>query len=565
MNAHDSSPPAPTRASRRHDAGGGFVAAARTVAGVTALSRVFGLVRDAVCSRIFGAGPVWSAFAFAFVIPNLFRRLFGEGALAAAFIPEYARLREQDPPLADRFASATTALLLLLLAGLTLLGELLLLTLLRTLEFDQAGALAIRLTMVMLPFMPLVCMTALLGGVLQTHDRFAPTAAAPILLNVGMIGGALLGGALLGAALETTAMLVAIGVVLAGVAQVAWSLHALRGRMRWTRVFDGARAPLRTLLKRMGPSVVALGALQLSTLIDALIASWPILVGPTITLPLLGERAYPLDEASNAVLFFTQRLYQFPLGVFGVALATAVFPALARAARDAPLFGATLARGVRLALFIGIPASVGLIAVRTDLARVILGGGLFGASDVQRVSLTLLGYAPGVWAYATTQVYTRSFFALGDTLTPMRVALITVGANLILNLALIWPLGEAGLAWSTSITGAGQCLALALLARRRAHADHSVLWRSAGWTCALAAAMALALAGASLVWPSPASPAWAISLLRLLTLVALGGGVFVALALAASRPELRWLAQRRTAPEGQEETGKTNDGASSGR
>jgi putative peptidoglycan lipid II flippase len=538
------------------------------VAGVTILSRIAGLARDAVCSRIFGAGPVWSAFAFAFVIPNLFRRLFGEGALSAAFIPAYARLRGEDPALADRFATATALLLTAGLAGLTLLGEIALLMVLRLAPLDESGALAIRLTMVMLPFMPLVCLTALLGGMLQTHGRFAPTAAAPILLNVAMIGGALLGALVMRASLEITAVLVAIGVVIAGGAQVAWSLAALRGRSMWTRAFSGASGPLRTMGRRMGPSIVALGALQVNTLLDALIASWPILVGSTIALPFLGVREYPLDEASNAVLFFTQRLYQFPLGVFGVALATAVFPALARAAGDSRLFGATLRRGVRLALFIGIPASVGLIAVRTDLARVILGGGLFEASDVERVSFTLLGYAPGVWAYATTQVYARAFFARGDTVTPMRVALATVGANLALNLILIWPLGEAGLAWSTSITAAGQCLALAVLAPRGEGSQRDDLWRSAGWSAGLSGMMAVALAALGALWAGGVDPSWGESLVRLAAFVGAGAVVFLGGAALARRPETGWLLERDASPDGAKsvrEREGTNEAGPTGR
>lgn len=529
------------------------MSAARLVAGLTALSRVAGLIRDGVCSRIFGAGPVWSSFALAFVLPNLFRRLFGEGALTAAFVPEYAQLRKHDPDLADRFATATALLVALGLAVVTLAIEGALLVILKATPLGESGGLTLRLAMIMLPFMPLVCLTALLGGMLQTHDRFGPTAAAPIILNFCMIAAAVGWGWFSNRSLEIVAIAVAVSVVAAGLLQTAWSLAALRSHLRWRRRLSDVGAPMRRLFQRMGPALIGLGALQINTFLDGLIAGWPVLVGPTIGIPGVGAIDYPLDEASNAVLFFSQRLYQFPLGVFGIALATAVFPALSRFSDDAASFRETLVRGLRLAVFIGLPASVGLIAVRSDLTAVILGGGRFGEADATRVAAVLLGYATAVWAYVASHVLTRAFYASGDTTTPMRVSLATVGANLALNLALIWPLGEAGLAWSSSICATAQCGALAMIWRRRGAVglDGASMMSGIRFSALLTGAMAIALG--VLAWLRPLTPViegWGGHLVWLIATVAIGAGTYLALAWRLGRPEMAWLIERNVARNG---------------
>ncbi len=525
----------------------GFVASARVVAGLTLLSRVFGLARDVVCSRVFGAGPVWSAFALAFLIPNLFRRLFGEGALAAAFIPQYAQLHEQDVTEADRLASATVTMVLAGLLVLTGLIELGLWYTLSALDLSDSGALAIRLAMIMLPFMPLVCMTALLGGMLQTHGRFAPTAAAPIVLNICMIGAALIWGMAPDVDLQLAAGRVGVAVVVAGLLQVAWALHALHGSVRWTTQLRGAGASVQKLLRQMGPVLIGLGALQINQLLDGLIASWPLLVGPDFWIPGRGVVAYPLDESSNAVLFFAQRLYHFPLGVFGIALATAAFPMLARQTIDREAFRGTLSRGVRLSLFIGVPASVGLAIVREPLAGAAFLGGRFETADLERVSNVLLGYAPAIWAYMLTHFLTRAFYALGDMRTPMRVSIAFVIVNTALNLILIWWLREAGLAWSTSICAIAQCLILARILRSRHQVAPAGDVRGlALWTITTSGLMAGILIVIDLLAGRATDPgAWSGRLVVLLALVAAGGLIYGGAAHVTRRPELGWLMERQ--------------------
>jgi putative peptidoglycan lipid II flippase len=521
----------------------------RTVALVTALSRPFGLVRALVLVRVFGDTPVGSAFNFAFALPNLFRRLFGEGALSAAFIPEYAAAAKSDPALAARLASLTVALLALATGALTILCELIVAAVLMVAPGDAEAALSYRLVMVMLPFMPLVCIAATLGGMLQVHNRFGPPAATPIILNLGMIAGAVphfLTGGEGPTDAARAAYVIGGATVAAGVVQLAWCLFFLRRDVRWTRAFHGAGAATKRMFRRYIPVMLGLGTLQLGTLLDAVITMYPIWVGATV----LGFM-YPLDKSSNAILAPTQQLYQFPLGVFGIAVAAAVFPMLSRHSSEPEAFIRMLRRALRLSLFIGLPASIGLMLVREDLVAVLFGGGRRGFSEggVDRSAAVLLGYAPAIWAYSLNHVLTRAFYARHDTKTPTKVAVSMVAMNLALNCILIWFLRESGLAWGTSITATVQFVILWRLLRRRLSVGapgitdgvtRAALAKIVGASAGMGAAVAAAL------WLAPdAGGTWSTSVLRLGIGCAAGLLSYGALSLAIGSEELRWLVQRK--------------------
>lgn len=592
----------------------GLARGVRAVSGVTLLSRFGGLIRDIVLVRTFGDTAVGSAFAAAFAIPNMFRRLFGEGALSAAFIPEYTRaLQDADGAVndrgqsdlgqpdrgrsnrapADRFATLVLGALGLVTGTITLLVELVLAALLLFTDPTEDQRLSICLIMVMLPFMPLVCMTAIKAGMLQVHGKMGASMSGPLVLNgfiIAVGGYCWYTGTLAG---PTVAYLLAVATVLSGVTQLIYFARLLRPHFQWRRdsassasaassgdtaATRDARARAKRMLAKFLPVMVGMGTLQLNAFIDTLIAMWPIWFGPT----LLG-RAYPLDESSNAIMTFTQRLYQFPLGVFGIAVATAAFPMLARHANDPAKFLHTIQRGVRLSLFIGLPASIGLALVRHDAVSVLFGFGKSGFSPggLERSAAVLLGFALGIWAYALNHLLTRVLYAKGDTRTPMNVSIAMVLLNVSLNFTLIWDwswlgvplnLREAGLAWSTSVCAMVQCGVLALLARRRAGSNSS--WESASESAAARAGstatfldaptrvgllktfvssgvMALAL---WLLLPmlglgvSPglggAREGWTQHLIALCVSVAAGGGVYLASAFVLRSHELRWLASR---------------------
>ncbi|MGV6814365.1 MAG: murein biosynthesis integral membrane protein MurJ [Phycisphaerales bacterium] len=526
----------------------------RTVAGLTLVSRVLGLCRDLVTARVFGDTAVGSAFAAAFAIPNMFRRLFGEGALSAAFLPEYTRMADDDPGKADAFASLTIGLLAMATGLIALVIELALLVVVMMSSGDPERVYSIHLVMVMLPFMPMICVAAILGGMLQSHGRFGPWAAAPILLNLCMIAAALPYFFVNGADASLWAYPIGIAAVVSAGFQVLWSLWALRGRVKWTTGVGQARTEAKAMLWRMVPVLIGLGTLQLNSFADTVIAMYPNWVGPTA----LGH-AYPLDESSNAVLFYAQRLYQFPLGVFGIAVATAAFPALSRVANDKERFGEMLRRGVRLSLFIGLPASVGLVLVGPSLLKVMYSGFGDGFSDsgILRAGAVLTGYGVAVWAYSLNQLFTRAFYAVGDTKTPMKIALVMVGFNVVLNLMLIWWLKEAGLAWSTAICAVGQTVGLVIAAKNKLgwRLDQGP-FRPYRLILGGSLAMGLLLWAAMIVYQE--QQIWGFSLVRVLALTGLGAAIYGVWSIVWNMDELGWLIARTTA----EDRNEGSEGAS---
>ncbi len=522
---------------------GALGGAVRSTGLMTLASRLFGMLRDVLVGRVLGDTALGSAFAAAFAVPNMFRRLLGEGALSAAFVPAYARAHGQRASLAGALASLTLRRLGLVTGALTVVIELGLLAALLLAGGDQERAMSIKLLMVMLPFMPFVCCTAILMGMLQVHGRYALAASGPVVLNAVIIVTGLyfvLTGQRGGAGV---AYALGVATVVAGAVQTVSFWRALRPHAHFGAHDEGAREAAAGMWRAFAPAAIGLGALQVGTLLDTVIAMWPVWVGPTV----LG-RAVPLDEASNAILSLTSRLYQFPLGVFGVAVATAAFPLLARTAGDDGAFAGVLRRGVRLSLLVGLPASAGLVLVRHDLVSVLFAGGPeartgFSAQGVARSADVLLGYSVAVWAYGLNQVLTRAFYARGDVRTPMRVAIAGVGLSLALNLALIWPLREAGIAWGTAISAVAQLGLLAWIGRGRLpRVMDAQTARSALVLLALTGAMAGAVLAVLALWPEPGR--WREHALRLCVCTVVGTGVYGGLCLLLRRPEVGWLVRR---------------------
>lgn len=579
-------PPPSSSSDAQHSAAhaerrGSLAKAVRATSLMTLLSRFAGLIRDLLIGRMFGDTAIGSAFAAGFAIPNMFRRLFGEGALSAAFVPQYADAVRTDSAQASALSSLTMAMLGLVTTVLTIVVELVLLLVLLLGEHTPERTLSIQLIMIMLPFMPLICMVAILAGMLQVHKKYAAAASGPVLLNgfIVVTGAYFVITGQIGT--STTAFVVAAAVVLSGITQLAWFLYALRSHVRWTRSWDLARTRVKIMLKKFVPVGIGLGTLQLNTFIDTLIAMWPIWVGATV----LGY-VYPLDQASNAILSLTARLYQFPLGVFGIAIATAAFPLLAYYAKEPEHFIDTLRRGLRLSLFIALPATIGLILIRHDVVAVLFGSGKtsWRPESIERASSVLLGFSVGIWAYALNQVFTRALYAQGDTKTPMKISLMMIGVNLTLNLALIWWLQEAGLAWATAISSIGQTLLLWMACSRMlgqipgqisGQPDHAGLHTGQALTdppmirgigriilCTLLMGAAVfvvlrLLPAASLIPTPPANAArlervlaslWVWQLIRVGLCVVVGGGVYILLAKLLRLPELGWILHREKPP-----------------
>lgn len=535
----------PPAATLSRDSAGAFASAIRVVSGLTLFSRFAGLARDVVMVRILGDDLVASAFRFAYTLPNLFRRLFGEGALSAAFLPEYTRLLRDFPNTASQLATIIVRLLVLTTGVLSLILEGVFLVLLLLLPDEPSRTLSIKMTMLMLPMMPMVCLTAILGGMLQANGKFGPPAAAPIILNAFQIATACILYFFIPAEKTTAAYAVGFSAVIASMVQIIWSLHALRGSLVWTQSTQMALDHSRAVFRRFVPAMLGLGTLQLNTMFDSVIAMWPTFVGP-----LMFGRPVPLDEKSNAILGFTQQFYQFPLGVFGIAVATAIFPLLSRSVDSPSEFAAYLRRGLRLSFYIGLPASIGLVLVRHDLIYVVYSGGDtgFSAEGVVRAAAVLLGFAPAIWVYSLNHVLTRAYYAKHDTTTPMRVAIGMVIVNLALNLTLIWWLREAGLAWATAISALLQMIVLLSLSPRLIGVYPIDLPTFLGFLriTLLGTIMGAAVYAVQYLWPqSQQGPfGWLDYFLRLCVSVIAGGGSYVAASLVFKAPELRWLVQR---------------------
>ncbi len=519
---------------------------ARTFALLTFASRVLGLVRDMLIGATLGLTPIGTAFNVAFTIPNTFRRLFGEGALSAAFIPEYAQRLKHDPELSARLLSLVVALVIFVAGAITVIGEGLILVLLSIESVRTSAGELLTLLAIMLPFMPLICATATLGGALQVHGRFAPQAGAPIVLNICMIAALASWGIARGAPALQTAMATGVGVLIAGVLQVIWCALALRSRVRFTRSFRGTRESALRIGRNMVPVLIGLGALQLSTLIDQLIAGYPVAFGDTLP----GGGAYPLDSGAGATIALTQRLYQFPLGVFGIALATAAFPALSRQADDAPAFRSTLRGAITLAAFIGIPATAGLAWVAPDLVSVVYERGAIDAEGAARMGRLLVFYTPLVGCASIIAVLTRAFYALGRTSIPTKISLGTISLGVVLNLVLMFPLAERGLALASSVAAGAQLAILALVAHRTLSETGDPLldartWRSISRSVFMALVMAGALFALSLVWSRPdESTELPERIVRLIADCAAGAGVYATLAALLARDQLGALLGR---------------------
>lgn len=444
----------------------------RQIASLTALSRVFGFARDVAYSHFFGAGALLDAWTIAFKIPNLARRLFGEGAASASLIPIYSEELHRDRQRAKELANTVVTVLFVVLAAIVLIGEALLWGYYKLFSTTGDSKLVLSLTSIMLPFMVLICTVAILAGILNVHRHFAIPAAAPIVLNIFIIGGILLAGALLKLQGREQLFLVAVAVLIAGVVQIAMQVPVLaRCGVSIRPAWQIHSEAFRKIIILMGPMILGLTVTQINTLADDLIAWW--FSGSaekgTFFMLLGREILYPLGRGSVSHLYFSQRLYQLPLGVFGISLATAIFPIMssASARKDFAELGKTVSRGFCACVFISIPATVGLVVIAKPLIALAFQHGQFSGEDTNMVAWTLLFYALGLCGYFSQQVVTRAFYSMQDSKTPMTSALTAVAANIALNLVLIWFLGTGGLALSTALCSYLQVVILAVMLRKQ--------------------------------------------------------------------------------------------------
>jgi putative peptidoglycan lipid II flippase len=453
---------------------GGLLRSTAVVSSMTLLSRVLGLARDVVFARFFGAGLIMDAFFVAFKLPNIFRRFFAEGAFSQSFVPVFAeydetRARAEVQELADR----VTGTLGLILFGFTLVGVIaapLLISVagmgwLLNPDADSAAKFDLAVTMLRFtfPYLLFISLTALAGAILNTYQRFAAAAFVPVLLNVVLIVFA----AFIAPEFDNPGVVLAVGVFVAGVVQLLFMLPALaRVRMLPRPKWGWGHAGVRRITKLMLPAIFGSSVAQINILFDTLLASF-------------------LVTGSISWLYYSDRLMEFPLGVFGIALATVILPNLSReyAAESMERFSAMLDWALRLVLLIVAPASVGLFMLATPALTTIFYGGRFGVADVEMASLSLMAYSFGLLGFTLVKVLVPGFFARQDTKTPVKIGIFALSVNMVLNVAIVipWyrsglPGPHAGLAVATSISA---FLNAALL--YRALRREGVITHAAGW------------------------------------------------------------------------------------
>ena len=418
----------------------------RIVGLLTFLSRILGLFRDAVMVASFGNGAIMDAFTVAFRVPNMARQIFGEGALSTAFLPVFIQDMEQKgKQTAFQTATAIFAVTTLGLLAVVVAVELALLAFSILVPMSYEASLLLRLTAMLTPYLLLICLLAQACAVFHGMHIFGVPALFPVLLNALWIAGAWTLDQTVTTA-ETRVYLIASGIVGIGVLQLGLCIPTLRQigfRFEWN--WAAGRSRVKTIFATMLPVLLGLSITQLNTLCDSLIA-WS-LTAPADPDAARWLNSYPLTEGTTAAMYLGQRLYQFPIGVFGVALGTVIYPLLtAHAERGEPsLFREDLARGLRMVIAIGVPASVGLILIATPLTQLIFERGEFTAEDTAQTSAMISAYGLGAWAACGLLIIARAFYALGDRQTPLRIGLLAVAVNLVANLTLVWIFAGPGL------------------------------------------------------------------------------------------------------------------------
>jgi putative peptidoglycan lipid II flippase len=500
-----------------------------TVGGWTMASRVLGFARDMLIAALLGAGPVADAFFVALKLPNLFRRLFGEGAFNAAFVPAFSGLlAAEGRPAAHHFAEETFAVMAFWLGALTLAGEVCMPQLMTVLApgfaaIPQKFALAVELSRITFPYLLLICLAALVSGVLNGLDRFTAASASYVLFNVVSIACMLW----LTPYVPTAGHALAWGITVSGVAQLGLLLWALKRAGMGFRLPRPRLTPqIRVLLRRMLPGLVGAGVTQLNLAVDVIIASL-------------------LPAGTVSVLYYADRVQQLPLGVIGTAVGTALLPLLSRQVRGGEAEAAlgTLNRAIEYALFLTLPAAVALIVSAWPVMSVLFGRGAFDAEAVRLSSQSLAAYALGLPAFVLVKVLAPAFFARGDTATPVKIGIAAVGLNLAMNIAFMVPLRHVGPALATSLAAIFNVGWLAIMLARKGQLRLDAPLRRHGMRMATAAAaMGLVL------WITQtalfATPLHGIARVAALSgLVAVGFVAYGAAALAFGAVDLRGLAE----------------------
>jgi putative peptidoglycan lipid II flippase len=512
---------------------GKVIRSAGIVGSFTLLSRGLGMLRDVVIAYYFGTSLMASAFFVAFTIPNLFRRLFGEGALSAAFIPVLIETRTHEGDQAAwKMASRVLTLTAALLTAIALIGVLLFSAGLQLPHLSVKWAATFTLGRLMFPYVIFICMAALAMAVLNSYRHFSTSAFAPCLLNLILIVTMTGLFPLVGDDSYFRAQLLAGSVLLAGVAQVAIQLPALRRfgcPFQFSSHWNDPR--VRQVLKLMGPAALGMAVTQFNVLIDRLLAMW-------------------IGAWAPAALFYSERMIYFPLGVIATAMATVLLPTFSShaAEKDDTAMRDTIHHSLRHISYIMLPAALGLLVLAPDILEALFEwNGQYDAASTLLSARALQFYAPGLVVFSAAKVFVPAFYAMQDTRTPVRIGIYTVVLNLALNILFILVLPtywkHAGMAFSTVAAEAVGMTALGILLTRRVHYLQWGLILKSVLRCLLAAVLMALLCGATvkaLAGPLtdllPVKPAQVVTVAAA---VAIGMLSYIGMTFLLHAPELR--------------------------
>ena len=425
--------------------GGGLLRSGGIVSFFTMLSRVMGLVRDVLLARTIGADAFADVFFVAFKIPNLFRRLFAEGAFAQAFVPVLGEYRQRESPAAVRElvsrVMGTMGFTLLIVTLVVVVFSPWVTALFAPSWFmNQPEKFAATATMLRItfPYLLFISLTGVAAGILNSYDRFAVPAFTPLLLNLTLIGAALLAAP----RFAEPAFALAWGVLIAGAVQFSFQLPFLqRMHMLPMPVVDWQHPGVRKILRLMVPAIFGVSVSQINLLLDSVLATF-------------------LPTGSVSWLYYSDRLAELPLGVFGVAIATVILPNLSRhhVSQSSQVFSATLDWALRMVILLAVPATVALVILAEPiLLTLFFYGDLMTGRDMEMATLSLRAYAVGVVAFMLIKVLAPGFFARQDMRTPVRIGIIAMVVNMVLNIVFLvplhvyWKVGHVGLALATSV------------------------------------------------------------------------------------------------------------------
>ncbi|MDR1962313.1 MAG: murein biosynthesis integral membrane protein MurJ [Planctomycetaceae bacterium] len=434
----------------------------------TLLSRLLGMFRDAATAAMLGmsVGGIMDSFVLAFRLPDIARRLFGDGTLSISFIPVFTNVWQQDQQKAWSLLSVMLAWVFLFLTGFVILGEILCGIGFTFFHPDSKVYLTAHLLALLLPYLILICMAAITSATLQTLGHFSLPAAIPLILNIIWLLGILLLAPYFTNDPALQCYLLTLCILVAGVIQFfihfpflkAYGFHLDLG-------FSNVAKEIRQIFHGFFPQLFGLMSMQLNILSASGIA-WLFTGSQEETIRWLGRFVtFPMRSGAVSAIYYSERLYEFPQGLIGLAIATAIYPLLSQhaARKNFAALGEDLSLGLRIQFVLSIPAGVGLMLMSEKLAHLLFQRGAFTPDDMARTADLIFWFGSGVWAFCSLPIVVRAFYVLGDIWIPFRIGLMSCVLNLVLGLLLIWHMEEQGLALAASIAAGSQSLVLFLI------------------------------------------------------------------------------------------------------